>query len=480
MTSRVEGHGASVARTAARLAPPQIAAAIAGVAVLAALGAFLFSRLVDAGVTYDEGVYLLSLDALRHGQDLGTQVFSPQPPGFYVLLQVIASVGGVTVSAVRWGMVGCAVATVFGVGLLGRALAGNTAGALAASLLVIAPPFTSLAASIYADLPAMTFAVLALALVADPRARPRTVVVSGALLGAAISVKLTGLVVAPAYVALLLLAPGRRRRTLQAGLGFIVLLGAFAIVYLHSLGAIWNDAVSYHESARRTPDVMSNTAALRGFFDLGTPFFWFVCAGVAAGLVFVRGRTLAVWLFPVTAAAFILWHHPLHENHLLVLPVSFAAAAGTSLGVAVARLPRRAFAVAMAAVGLVWAAGYVQQDHRVNAAFAPEERALVEAASILDRVTRPGDYVVSDQPAVPFLARRQVPGPLVDTAVLRFATDSLTNPIVLRTIDQWHVRTVVAGRSFLLRPGLLRALHGRFGRLEKVGPLEIFSKRVAP
>jgi 4-amino-4-deoxy-L-arabinose transferase-like glycosyltransferase len=475
MTSGAEVQPRSFARTAARLAPLRIAAVFAGAAGLASLGAFLFSRLVHAGLSYDEGVYLVSLDALRHGQQLGTQVFSPQPPGFYVLLQGIAWVAGATASAVRWGMVGCAVVTVLGVGLLGQRLAGK-AGTLAAALLVIAPPFTLLGASIYADLPAMALAALALALVADAYARSWAVVASGALLGGAISVKLTGLVAAPAYVALVLLAYDRRQRLLEAAAGFTALLGAIALAYVHSLGAIWSDAVSYHESARHTPDVLDNTRALTDFFDAKTPFFWFLCAGAALTVLVVRGRVLAVWMFPATAAAFVLWHHPLHENHLLVLPVSFAAAAGASLGAGATRLPRWAIAVAAVATGLGFAAGYVQQDHRVHAAFVPEDPALVRAARVLDRVTAPGDYVVSDQPAVPFLARRRVPGPLVDTAFLRFETGSLTDAEVLRTIERWHVRAVVVGRSFARRPRLVAAFRRRFSRRTNLASIEVLSR----
>ena len=49
---------------------------------------------VEAAANYDEGVYLASLDALRHGQELGTDVYASQPPGFYVLLQGLSLLPG--------------------------------------------------------------------------------------------------------------------------------------------------------------------------------------------------------------------------------------------------------------------------------------------------------------------------------------------------------------------------------------------------
>ena len=51
------------------------AEALAVCALLAAEGV-LFSRNLHARTTYDEGVYLASLDALRHGQALGSDVFA--------------------------------------------------------------------------------------------------------------------------------------------------------------------------------------------------------------------------------------------------------------------------------------------------------------------------------------------------------------------------------------------------------------------
>ena len=48
-----------------------------GLLVIVAAQVFLFSRLLETGMNFDEGFYMASLDALRHGQALGTQVFAP-------------------------------------------------------------------------------------------------------------------------------------------------------------------------------------------------------------------------------------------------------------------------------------------------------------------------------------------------------------------------------------------------------------------
>jgi 4-amino-4-deoxy-L-arabinose transferase-like glycosyltransferase len=70
--------------------------------VLAAAGV-LFSRNLHTATDYDEGVYLASLDALRNGQHLGSEVFASQPPGFYLLLRLVAWPFGHSIVGIRTG-----------------------------------------------------------------------------------------------------------------------------------------------------------------------------------------------------------------------------------------------------------------------------------------------------------------------------------------------------------------------------------------
>jgi hypothetical protein len=163
-----------------------------------------------------------------------------------------------------------------------------------------------------------------------------------------------------------------------------------------------------------------------------------------------------VWA--LLAAVFVLRYQPLRDNNLLVLPYAFALPAGISLGLAARRLRPRALALAAAAGALVLAAGWIQQLHRVRLDRAPE--ALTAAAARLDRVTRPDQVVISDQPIVAFLAHRRVPGNYVDTANLRFDTRSLTEAEVLRDADR--VAALFVGRAFAEHPALLAALPRHF------------------
>ena len=124
-----------------------------------ALGAVLAASLVmswaalDRAPNYDEGNYAAALDALRHGQELGSEVYLVQPPGFYLMLEGIAGVLGDGLRALRVGMLLVSLIALAAAFAIGRAYAGTAGGIGAAGLLAVAPPFPQLAPLIESDPP---------------------------------------------------------------------------------------------------------------------------------------------------------------------------------------------------------------------------------------------------------------------------------------------------------------------------------------
>ncbi len=112
-----------------------------------------------------------------------------------------------------------------------------------------------------------------------------------------------------------------------------------------------------------------------------------------------------------------------------------------------------------------------RRDDR-NAGAQPAE--VLWAVKQIDRLTRPDDLVVTDEPIVNVLAQRQSPGQLVDTAFLRFDSGLLTEQQVLDVIERDHVRAVVAARAFRAHPKLLAELARRFPRQLDHGGLTIY------
>ena len=145
-------------------------------------------------------------------------------------------------------------------------------------------------------------------------------------------------------------------------------LAIFLLGYRSVLTELWDSVVTYHRDARDTPAVVDRSHELATFLNWRTPFAWLVVAGLAASILLLRRRTepvWALWLWAAVSLVFVATHHPLHHNHLVVLPVALAAPAAIGL----AELARRVRPQA-AAVGVLAAL-----DRRRLRAAAPTSRA---------------------------------------------------------------------------------------------------------
>jgi hypothetical protein len=448
-----------------------LTAEIALLAAIVAAQAFLFARPIHAGATYDEDVYLAALDALRHGQALGSGVFAAQWPGFYELLRGISFLTGIGVVSVRAGFLVFYLLGTIGGWLAARRFGGPLGGLAAAALLVIAPPLDLFGYQVLAD-PA-ELALAALALGVSTLDGPVAAVAAGGLFGAALSVKLTAVCVAPAILWLV-----RRQLPFVFG-GFAVAVGAVLLPHGRALGDLWASGVTYHEQARTTPAVLAHPhRAIFHQIPQTTPFFSLAILAIVVGAAFlVLRRPLGIWplwSWAVLALAFLFVHKPLHDNHLIELPFTLAIAAGATLGAAARRLGRSGL-VAAGIVALAAAAGWVQQLHRVDIARAPEPASNVEAARALAHLTPPGTRTIDDRPIISFLAHRRVVGPLVDLADLRFQTGSLTDAKVIAYLPQ--AEAVVVSRALRRHPAILAAVAQRFRLAYDRGGVEIYLKR---
>jgi hypothetical protein len=438
---------------------------LTALAAILAAQAVLFGRLLHAATNYDEGVYLAALDALRHGQSLGSQVFAAQFPGFYDLLRGLSYLTGISVAGVRAGLLAVMLAGTVGGWLVGRRFGGATGGLLVAALLAIAPPLDLFGAQVIADTPALALTVLSLGLAT--LGGPVAAVAAGAVFGTALSVKLTALTATPAILWLL------RDRLGRAFAGFAVVVAAVLLAHVGALGDLWTSGVTYHDQARSTPAVIPNPH--RQILDQiphSTPFFVLSVITIVAAIVFAVLRkplgTWPLWIWVALSVVFLLVHKPLHYNHLIDFPFTLAVAVGATLGAILRRLPWPVTAV----VGLAVAAGFVQQWNRVGVAKAPEPASNVEAAHALARLTSSGVLTADDRPIISFLAHRRVVGPLVDLALLRFETGSLNDS---RTIaDLRRADAVVVSRALRTRPAVLAYVRANYTRRYNAGGVEIW------
>jgi Dolichyl-phosphate-mannose-protein mannosyltransferase len=425
---------------------------------------FVFSRQLDDRTNYDEGVYLASLDALRHGAELGKDVFASQPPGFYVLLRFVGLFAGRSIVDIRIGMLVVAMLGVAAAFFIGRFLAGRAGAVAAAALAIAAPPFASYAARVEADTPSIAVALVAVA-VAACSFRPNALwgpSAAGALAAAAVSVKLLAL---PVVVPLAVLAWQRRiglRALIAAAAGALAVASVLAIVYADALPQLWHDAVDFQRASGPLPVGESAGTRLVRYFSLRTPTTWGVAAGIVGALAF--RRQLALWAFAAAAVIFLLLQAPLLDHHFVLLAAAIGVAAGASLG----SVPRRLGAVATAAALVVAFGGWIQDVRQIDRANQPESSDVRQAAATVRALTNRHDLVASDLPIVPYLADRREPGELVDTSALRFASGSLAPGDVRAS----SARIVVAGREFLRYPATISGLK----LIRRIGGIEILTR----
>jgi 4-amino-4-deoxy-L-arabinose transferase-like glycosyltransferase len=439
-----------------------LAAELAAAAGLLGALVVLLTRQIDVRSVSDEGVYVLSVQALEHGEALGREVFTSQPPGFYLWLRFLALPLGDSLHDLRVGMIVTVVIAAAALYVTGRAFGGPLGGLAAVAILAITSPLAISGVQVYADTPAYAFAAVAVAC-----ASLRRPALAGVAATAAVSAKLSGVTVIPAVLAVTYVRSARDwRAPARCVAGGLLAAALLAAVFARDLSAIWDGSVSYHVSSFSFSSVGFNA-----WDRLERGQGWITLGLLAAGLIAaaVLGRRLwPLWLWPVAGIVFVAGQKPLHDNHLLVIPYSFACAAGPSLATLVERTGKVATAALVAAGVLARAGGYVQALHWADSQTTGEDARLVAAAHTLERVTQPGQLVVSDQPIVALMAHRRVPGPLVDTAVLRFLTGSLTPAKVDGVVRTRAVDAVVVGRAFAipeievqLRPYLRRTFRHR-------------------
>jgi hypothetical protein len=437
--------------------------------------AAVFGRGLRANAVYDEGVYMASLDALAHGQKLGSEIFASQPPGFYVLLEAERLVFGGSLVAIRVGMLALALLGCLAAYSIGRCLAGRPGGFLATALLVAPLSIEDEAARVRADVPSVALSLVAIALAlfavrrTGARGRAATILAGGAL-AAAVSVKLLAATAVVPVLAILL--RHGRRLVPEAAAGAAAVAAALVVSYAGVLGPLWSDAVRFHLKAQSAQiqgapsDVAGNlakiTSTLTGSHGLLSPFPWLVLIGALGTLAAWRRRVLLeavpLWLWAVVSGAFLAWHRPLWAHDVVMLTAALAVASGVGLAQLLAdhRLAPRSLA---AAAVLVVAASIA---HHIQRPSAGEDSGIKWTASLLRARTPGGSEVASDLPIIPFLANRRQPGALIDTSRTRVGTGWLTTRTIVSEIDHDRLSAVVLGHNLAADRRVVRAVRARF------------------
>jgi 4-amino-4-deoxy-L-arabinose transferase-like glycosyltransferase len=442
-----------------------------GLAGLLAVAAFVYIRGVEAAANYDEGVYLASLDALRHGQELGTDVYASQPPGFYVLLQALSFMPGDGVVGIRIAFVLVALLGLVAAYAIGRKLAGAWGAFGAAALLAVTAPWPVQAPRVQADTASVALALCAVAVAFYAGRCSWRWAATGVLAGAAVAVKLLAFpVVAP--LAVLLVARRSWRAAAACAAGAAAVWAALLIAYAGAPGELWESVFLDHRDARDLGPSFSDNVerVLLHPLDWQTPAGALVPLGLVAAVVLRRQvELLALGAWIVASAVFLVPQQPLLDHHFVLLAAVLAVPAGAGLGAAVDRVPAPARYAVAGVAALALAGGFAQEERRLWRQDG-DPPGVTWAAAQLRTLAQPDDLVGTDLPIVAYLADRRMPGQLIDSSFVRLEAGSLTTGEILDTLERNGVRAVVVGREYAGRPQLIAALRERYPtRLERDG-----------
>ena len=452
--------------------------------LVAAAAGLVYTSALGTRTNYDEGVYLASLDLMRRGQTLGSEIYTSQPPVFYWLLRVLAAPFGSSVPDIRLAFALFAVAGVAAAVALGWLLYGAPAGVAAGALVAVGPPLPTFAPTVSADVPSMALGLVSLALVSASLRGPYARAWAGgagAVLALAALTKLLAVPFAVPFVALVV-AARRARRTLPAALaGAAVVTVAVAVANLPAVDDIWRQVVADHTHARALGTLSGSARQIRNVFDVRTPFGWLVPLGFIAFLASRRARrTWPLWTFVPGAVGFLIFVRPLTDHHLVLLSVACGLAAGPSLALAIGGLNRTPRTLAATALVLFVVAGLYQEQrrlHRNDLADPPEVRWAITA---LERATGRDALVLTDQPIVVFRARRATPGPLVDISNTRVSGGTLTAADVNAEIRRSRPDAVLVDRMLQSLPAVVAELDRSYPRRMRCGSATLYLTSRAP
>jgi hypothetical protein len=471
------------------------------VLIIAASGWWRAANLDAFGTSNDEGTHLMWARLANEGHPLYSQTRAVQGPFFIGLIQLAFRLLGTRVASGRWMEIGLGLVALLGVGLLARRFRGWTAAWAAAVTLSVAPLFFRFSRIARGDVAASAFLVLALLSGYAFRASGRRVWlgVSGLFLSANLLVKAINPL---AFTLILLLILQRRLGAVQdsgdrdsllppfhvsellgdgliLGLG-IVLPFAFCFAVYDPAGLFdtlvtfrldlraaspWNPAVNAAEIGA----FLGRNMALAALAVYGWLSLFYNEARLAEltyrGVVPVRNpqrgtRRVVTW-WRGAAAVMGLWlaitsftlmsHTPLFTHHLISLLLPMAVLAGVAVGDVVRRLVHwrtgGALTRAWGLIGLTLVGFYavslpnwLATDQHARAEVTGGRE--TDAIELLRTVTGPGDFVISDNQMLPFMAGRLSPPPLGDIALVAIRSGRQTTERLITLSRDYHVEAV--------------------------------------
>jgi hypothetical protein len=426
---------------------------------------------------YDEGVYAASADAVANGGRLYRDIFLSQPPLFVLVIRAVFRLWGTSLAAARSTVVVCWLVWLIAVLAIPLARGSPWGGVLAVCLLLGRATFLKAAQTVEMEVPAEALACAAVGLAVWGLRRPSF----ACWAGAGVLAMLAGMTKLTAVTAALPLIgaasePGPESRWRWRMLGAGALLAFGALLPVVGTGGFVDQVFVFHLALARTlnESVATHIVAIGQFAAAEWPLSVAALLGVWRAVVSGAGfeRALVAWL--AADAIMLAALKPLWAHHLIILASPMALLAGTALRQGQGRSDPAAGTVAGLRGGRPGrvAASVLGERHKALAVVRFATPALLAAVTLaylalgisgvgrpvpspeLEQVVRriteavpPEGKVLTDDPMVPFLARRPVAGGLVDSSLTRIWTGQISEERLTSALNAKGTDAVVLWRG---------------------------------
>ncbi len=403
-------------------------------------------------VLFDDGVYGVTVLAMRHGARPFHEVFSPQGPLHLPILYAGDLLGFRTLNAPRVAPVLAGIAVTLAVWAAGRRLGASRWGAgLAAGLAATTGTMLWTTGPITGDGIAVAFAAIAAWLALTYRDRPTIAraIATGFAMGAALTVKV--LVLPVALPVAWWLWSARRVRDLLVAVGASVVLG-LAVTLPWGFGPVYDQSVKYHQQSSLYGPAEQLHKLVTTLISRDLPLLAAVGLGVVAAVVAHKRQidtdTVAVLAWLIAGALVLVFEPAMFRNHIASIIPPLA------LLVAMRPPPPRWAAVAAILVIPWWAA------HLTTVLWARDYRGSEAALMEQIRALPPGAKLITDEPGFAYRAGRLLPDNLNDASVQRIDEGMITTDTIVGAARQPDVCAVAIWSSRYGKdlPGLQAAL----------------------
>ncbi len=406
---------------------------------------------IDAfGLNNDEGAYLMWARLVADGYPLYSQTHSVSAPLFIEGLALVFKLFGFSIVGGRMTIMATFALLALALGWLAHRIAGWPGAFAALAMVVLPTPFFQLSRQVMAEIPASLFAVLAVwggwLYFAGHNQRWL------ALAGLALAISLLIKTLYPAAVLPIAWFIWRNekswRNKFMGGLAFALPLLATLIVVISFFNwtAFYNQVILFRSDLRAVApwDWQQNWQMLMAFAQPLWGLGLLAGAGLLVSARRPRAQAWALWL--LGDFALLMWHSPLFPHHSIILlpPAILLAVEFIEFTFYDLRFTERRSTLVLG-TGLVLGTLFsVPNLIHLNQGWLDITTGgrEAEAARMLNKVTRPTDFVVTDSQLFALLANRRTPPPLGDIALVAIKAGRQSSDRLIQMSEDYDVQAV--------------------------------------